>query len=428
MKKALKKTSAMLCAITVAASSVSLSGFVASAGEPAPTSDYTITIPATLTVANSGWNATDGISATGTLAQGKKLVVTASSDDEFALVSGENKIGYKLATASTDTEATTSWEFTELSSTAATKPMGIIVDDYSGKPAGTYQDFVTFTATVENAVTIIDSNTTALTTGKYIVPETSFAEIPNLVTVSGDVELEIESSGILYLGKGLSIDEGSTITVTGKGSIYVNGTSSSTDSTVAGEHGTLVLTSGDLSLTGGSGQGIFSGNTKTGADGGIALNGSVLIEGGTVYAYGGYGGRGGGTNSTDDIGGNGAAAVSGDMTVNGGQVVINGGYGGNTGADGERNKGGNGAAAVNGDLFVYGGEMHIYRGTDGRNGEDATSSIPGTGGDGYNGTLTLGEGIVLYDVDYNYLDDAYSSSRVYQGEKKPTMLATELLT
>ena len=112
---------------------------------------YTLTIPSTLSVANSGWNATGGISATGTLATGKKLTVTASSANSWALKSGDNSVGYKLATASTDTEATTSWEFTELSSTATKKDMGIIVDDYSTKPAGTYTDTVTFTAKVEVA-------------------------------------------------------------------------------------------------------------------------------------------------------------------------------------------------------------------------------------------------------------------------------------
>ncbi len=120
----------------------------------ADTSTYTLTIPSTLSVANSGWNATDGISATGTLESGKKLIVSASSDDEFALVNQNDstkKVGYKLATASTDTEATTSWEFTELTNTATTKLMGIIVDDYSSMPAGTYQDTVTFTAKVETA-------------------------------------------------------------------------------------------------------------------------------------------------------------------------------------------------------------------------------------------------------------------------------------
>ena len=114
-------------------------------------STYNLTIPSTLTVANSGWNATDGISATGSLASGKKLTVTASSVNSFKLKSGNNEVGYTLATASTDTAATTSWEFTELSSTATKKDMGIIVEDYSTKPAGTYQDTVTFTAKVEDA-------------------------------------------------------------------------------------------------------------------------------------------------------------------------------------------------------------------------------------------------------------------------------------
>ncbi len=112
---------------------------------------YTLTIPSTLNVANSGWNATDGISATGSLASGKKLTVTATSANSWALKSGDNSVGYKLVTASTDTEATTSWTFDSLSSTATKKDMGIIVEDYSTKPAGTYQDTVTFTAKVESA-------------------------------------------------------------------------------------------------------------------------------------------------------------------------------------------------------------------------------------------------------------------------------------
>ena len=112
------------------------------------TSTYTLTIPSALTVANSGWNATDGISATGTLESGKKLTVTASSANSFKLKSGNNEVGYTLTTAEGGSQ-TTSWEFTTLDGTA--KPMGIIVEDYSTKPAGTYQDTVTFTAKVEVA-------------------------------------------------------------------------------------------------------------------------------------------------------------------------------------------------------------------------------------------------------------------------------------
>lgn len=112
------------------------------------TTSYTLTIPSTLTVANSGWNDAGGISATGTLATGKKLTVTASSANSWALKSGDNSVGYTLTTASGGSQ-TTFWEFTTLDGTA--QGLGIIVEDYSAKPAGTYTDTVTFTAKVEVA-------------------------------------------------------------------------------------------------------------------------------------------------------------------------------------------------------------------------------------------------------------------------------------
>ena len=59
---------------------------------------YTLTIPSTLTVADKGWNATDGISATGTLASGKKLTVTAASANNWALKQqdGSETVGYTM--------------------------------------------------------------------------------------------------------------------------------------------------------------------------------------------------------------------------------------------------------------------------------------------------------------------------------------------
>ena len=100
---------------------------------------YTITIPSTLTVANSGWNDAGGISATGTLASGKKLTVTAASKNNWALKSGENAVGYNMATATgtySSSATPASWEFTELSDTATTKPMGIIVEDCNDQAYG----------------------------------------------------------------------------------------------------------------------------------------------------------------------------------------------------------------------------------------------------------------------------------------------------
>ena len=70
---------------------------------------YTLTIPSTLTVSGSGWNDAGGISATGSLATGKKLTVTASSANSWALKSGDNSVGYTLTTAEGGSQ-TTDWE------------------------------------------------------------------------------------------------------------------------------------------------------------------------------------------------------------------------------------------------------------------------------------------------------------------------------
>ncbi len=142
-------------------------------------STYSIVIPSTLTVANSGWNSIGNISATGSLESGKKLTVTAASTNNWKLVSGTNNVSYTMKSASADTVATTSWEFTELSSTATTKPIGIDVEDYSTKPAGTYQDTVTFTAKVEDAV-VETLLTTITATGK----EQASYSTANVATVS----------------------------------------------------------------------------------------------------------------------------------------------------------------------------------------------------------------------------------------------------
>ena len=117
--------------------------------QPVTSSDYTITIPAKFDIANSGWNEIGDISASGTLENGKKLVVSAESENGWALKSGENSVGYTLKNAETDTAAADTWEFTTL---PASQSIGIKVEEYSDKPAGSYTDTVTFTAsvTIEN--------------------------------------------------------------------------------------------------------------------------------------------------------------------------------------------------------------------------------------------------------------------------------------
>ena len=143
--------------------------------------DYTVTIPATLSVANSGWNNAGGIIAAvksgDTFDTGKKLTVSAASANSWALKSGDNSVGYNLATATgtySSTAEVPSWEFsaTELNTSGGTnKTMGIIVDDYSTKPAGTYQDTVTFTASVEEARQLYSFTLTGPYTHQTLVVE-----------------------------------------------------------------------------------------------------------------------------------------------------------------------------------------------------------------------------------------------------------------
>ena len=58
-----------------------------SSGTAQAASTYTITIPSTLTVQNVGWNELNGgIQASGTLSSDAKLIITASSDNNFKFV------------------------------------------------------------------------------------------------------------------------------------------------------------------------------------------------------------------------------------------------------------------------------------------------------------------------------------------------------
>ncbi len=127
--------------------------------------DYTITIPSELKVSKIGWNATDGIQATGVAFDSdKKLIVTAESQNNiagkgWALAAEDdntnnNTIGYNLVTNETayNTAAQpASWKFSgDEVKASARKDMGIVVEDYTKKnlPAGTYTDTVDFTVKV----------------------------------------------------------------------------------------------------------------------------------------------------------------------------------------------------------------------------------------------------------------------------------------
>lgn len=130
---------------------------------------YELTVPGETAITTSGWNSLGNITAkyngsNSGFDSSKKLVVTATSTHTtttgFYLASTTtgvtDTISYYVATASDDTAATTTFEFTadEINATGGTsKPIGVNVEDYSGKSAGDYEDEITYEVSVESAVT-----------------------------------------------------------------------------------------------------------------------------------------------------------------------------------------------------------------------------------------------------------------------------------
>ena len=228
--------------------------------------------------------------------------------------------------------------------------------------------------------TPLDNTTTAWTAGSYAVPAGGLT-YSNAITVSGDVTLTLTDGETLTLNKGISIAAGATLTIQGNGAMVVNGTNNSTASTVAGSTGTLILTSGTLTATGGNGgNGAYESH---GGNGGDAINGSVIVSGGTLTATGGNGGN---TDYGDyeSHGGNGGDAINGSVTVSGGTLTARGGNGGSVGDYGTYCSGGKGGDAISGTLTINGGSTSVNDGSNGSLGSGYYSSTAGTGGKGHN--------------------------------------------
>lgn len=134
-----------------------------------PTYDetYTLTVPESLRITNTGWNAMDSMTVkySGSNAgfdPAKKLVVTASSTNSFNLVADgvSSTISYFLATGENDTAATTSFTFTAAQITAsASQTLGVNVGTFDGASDGTYTDEITYTVAIQDAGTTLLSLT-----------------------------------------------------------------------------------------------------------------------------------------------------------------------------------------------------------------------------------------------------------------------------
>jgi hypothetical protein len=204
--------------------------------------------------------------------------------------------------------------------------------------------------TVEQAApasTTLNNTIKAWSAGTYAVP-TGGLTYSDAITVSGDVTLTLTDGETLTLNKGISLASGATLTIEGNGTMNINGTNNSPASTVAGSTGTLILTSGTLTATGGNGGSIGNDNDDShGGNGGVAINGSVIVSDGTLTARGGNGGSVG-DDSWDCTAGNGGDAISGTLTINGGSTSVNNGSNGSLGVDCDRCTAGKGGKAVAG--------------------------------------------------------------------------------
>ena len=136
---------------------------------------YTLSIPDSLTITQSGWNSIGNMTASyGGSNSGfdpaKKLVVTATSThtsgSNFYLASTTagvtDTVSYFVATGENDSAATTTFEFSAAginTEGGTSKPIGVNVENYSSKSAGDYEDEITYTVEVKNATTLADALT-----------------------------------------------------------------------------------------------------------------------------------------------------------------------------------------------------------------------------------------------------------------------------
>ena len=146
------------------------------------------------------------------------------------------------------------------------------------------------------------------------------ATIEYRITVKGSVVLILGEGATLTAVRGISVENGNTLTIQGSGTLTANagnGNAGIGGSTTSGSAGTIIINGGTINATGYYGGAGIGGNQRQAA-------GTIIINGGTVNATGAnYGaGIGGG-------GGDGASSpgAGGTIIINGGKVTATSGSG-----------------------------------------------------------------------------------------------------
>ena len=198
---------------------------------------------------------------------------------------------------------------------------GTIVGDYNVTVSGigTYHGTYTTGYTVTEGIAVT-SSTTKLEDGLFYKVYENVTN-NNRITVNGTALLTLGAEATLTASKGITVEEGNTLTIRGEGALnayissleYYAAIGSTTKSKTAG---TIIINGGNITATAYQNYSSCCAAGIGGASGGAC--GRVEINGGTVTATGGnYGcGIGGGGNTGSYDGG-----AGGTIVINGGQVT-----------------------------------------------------------------------------------------------------------
>ena len=325
----LRKTTA---AIFAAVLLLCVSAVCLGTAEAADDESYVLTIPGDFSIDQSGWNAIGTIAVKSSGDNGftaKGLIITVSSDNNFALKSGTSSIDYTFTTAAGGSETT---EFTfasaDINSTnGVSQTVGVIVEDYDDKPFGTYEDTLTYTAEIDKTVVDLATLTADYEAQDGEVLTGKLGSAGYKITVAAGATIILKDVDITSISNDES-HKYAGITPLGNATIILEGTNA-----VKGGYANYpgIFISPDYTLTiKGSGSLTASSNGWGAGIGGayeIAC-GNIVIQGGTINATGG--------NYAAGIGG-GNQGSCGTITITAGVTRVTATAGGNAAGEGWTN-------------------------------------------------------------------------------------------
>ena len=325
----LRKTTA---AIFAAVLLLCVSAVCLGTAEAADDESYVLTIPGDFSIDQSGWNAIGTIAVKSSGDNGftaKGLIITVSSDNNFALKSGTSSIDYTFTTAAGGSETT---EFTFASAdinatNGVSQTVGVIVEDYDDKPFGTYEDTLTYTAEIDKTVVDLATLTADYEAQDGEVLTGKLGSAGYKITVAAGATIILKDVDITSISNDES-HKYAGITPLGNATIILEGTNA-----VKGGYANYpgIFISPDYTLTiKGSGSLTASSNGWGAGIGGayeIAC-GNIVIQGGTINATGG--------NYAAGIGG-GNQGSCGTITITAGVTRVTATAGGNAAGEGWTN-------------------------------------------------------------------------------------------